>query len=148
VLHGPAQRDEMVDVARRVLNARSVALPADTLIETFGDIARETRAFVEGAQPNRIPDSVLATVLFTDLVGSTERAAALADRPRRGAGLADREGSRRRLWLRFRRSRRAQAQGRSGHLARIRRRRRLRGSSTSPFRTLIESHHLRQEPAV
>lgn len=80
VLHGPAQRDQMLDVARRVRGARSVALPADTLIETFADIARETRAFVEGAQPDRIPDSVLATVLFTDLVGSTARAAALGDR--------------------------------------------------------------------
>ena len=77
---GPAQRDEMLDVARRVPNSRSVALPADTLIETFEDIARETRAFVEGAEPDEIPDSVLATVLFTDLVGSTERAAALGDR--------------------------------------------------------------------
>src|SRR4029453_2415043 len=80
VLHGPAQRDEMLDVVRRVPDARSVALPADTLIETFGDIARETQAFVEGGQPHRIPDAVLATVLFTDLVGSTERAAALGDR--------------------------------------------------------------------
>ena len=80
VLHGPAQRDEMLDVARRVPNARSVALSADTLIETFEAIARETKAFAEGAQPDGIPDSVLATVLFTDLVGSTERAAALGDR--------------------------------------------------------------------
>jgi class 3 adenylate cyclase len=80
VLHGPAQRDEMLDVARRVPNARSVALSADTLIETFEAIARETRAFAEGAQVDGIPDSVLATVLFTDLVGSTERAAALGDR--------------------------------------------------------------------
>lgn len=70
----------MLDVARRVPDARSVALPADTLIETFDGIVRETRAFVEAAQPDRIPDSVLATVLFTDLVGSTERAAALGDR--------------------------------------------------------------------
>jgi len=80
VLHGPAQRDEMLDVARRILDASSFALSADTLIETFGDIARETQAFVEGAQVDRIPDSILATVLFTDLVGSTERAAALGDR--------------------------------------------------------------------
>jgi class 3 adenylate cyclase len=80
VLHGPAQRDEMLDVARRIPDARSVALSADTLIETFEDIARETRAFVEGAQPNEVPESVLATVLFTDLVGSTERAATLGDR--------------------------------------------------------------------
>jgi class 3 adenylate cyclase len=80
VLHGPAQREEMLDVARRVPDARSAALPADTLIETFEDIARETRAFVEGAKESEVPDSVLATVLFTDLVGSTERAAALGDR--------------------------------------------------------------------
>src|SRR6266568_1083097 len=39
VLHGPAQRGEMLDVARRVPDARSVALPADALIETLGDRA-------------------------------------------------------------------------------------------------------------
>jgi pimeloyl-ACP methyl ester carboxylesterase len=66
VLHGPAQRDEMLDMTRRVPDARSVALRADTLIETFGDIARETQTFVEGAERDWIPDSVLATVLFTD----------------------------------------------------------------------------------
>lgn len=80
VLHGPAQRDEMLDVARRVPDARSVALAADTLIETFESIARETRAFVEDERPEDVPDSVLATVLFTDLVGSTERAATIGDR--------------------------------------------------------------------
>ena len=80
VLHGPATRDEMLDVARRVPEARVVALPADTLIETFESIVRETRAFVEDARPEEIPDSVLAAVLFTDLVGSTEQAAALGDR--------------------------------------------------------------------
>ncbi len=80
VLHGPGERDEMLDVARRVPGARSVALPADTLVETFEDIARETRTFVDDARPEQVPDSVLATVLFTDLVGSTERAAALGDR--------------------------------------------------------------------
>lgn len=80
ILHGPAQREEMLDVARRVPDARVVALPADTLIETFENIARETSAFVEVAWPEEVPDSVLATVLFTDLVGSTERAAVLGDR--------------------------------------------------------------------
>jgi class 3 adenylate cyclase len=80
VLHGPAQRDQMLDVARRIPDARSVALSADTLIETFENIARETNVFVEDARPDDVPGSVLATVLFTDLVGSTERAAALGDR--------------------------------------------------------------------
>jgi class 3 adenylate cyclase len=36
--------------------------------------------FLEGEQQRVVPDSVLATVLFTDLVGSTEQAAALGDR--------------------------------------------------------------------
>jgi pimeloyl-ACP methyl ester carboxylesterase len=101
VLHGPAQRAEMLDVARRIPDVRSVALPADTLIETFEDIARETRAFVEGAQPDEIPDSVLATVLFTDLVRSTERAAALGDRAWRDVLTRHHEDVRREL-VRFR----------------------------------------------
>jgi class 3 adenylate cyclase len=37
-------------------------------------------AFLAGAEQQRIPDTVLATVLFTDLVGSTERAVELGDR--------------------------------------------------------------------
>jgi class 3 adenylate cyclase len=37
-------------------------------------------AFLEGAPQRQIPDTVLSTVLFTDLVGSTERAAELGDR--------------------------------------------------------------------
>jgi len=36
--------------------------------------------FVRGTEWPVVPDSVLATVLFTDLVGSTERAAMLGDR--------------------------------------------------------------------
>lgn len=80
VLHGPAQRDEMLDVAGRVRGARVVALPADALTEAFPHIAQETRDFVEGARSDDVPDSVLATVLFTDLVGSTERAATIGDR--------------------------------------------------------------------
>jgi class 3 adenylate cyclase len=37
-------------------------------------------AFLAGAPVQQIPDTVLATVLFTDLVGSTQRAAELGDR--------------------------------------------------------------------
>jgi class 3 adenylate cyclase len=37
-------------------------------------------AFLAGAEQRPIPDTVLATVLFTDLVGSTERAVELGDR--------------------------------------------------------------------
>jgi class 3 adenylate cyclase len=101
VLHGPAQREEMLDVARRIRNARAVALPGDTLIETFETIARETKAFIEDAPPDEVPDSVLATVLFTDLVGSTERAATLGDRAWRDLLMRHHEDVRREL-ARFR----------------------------------------------
>jgi class 3 adenylate cyclase len=45
----------------------------DSLIDEIGE-------FLTGELPDREPDRVLATVLFTDIVGSTERAAELGDR--------------------------------------------------------------------
>ena len=44
------------------------------------DIADEIERFVAGEDAPLVPESVLATVMFTDLVGSTERAARLGDR--------------------------------------------------------------------
>jgi class 3 adenylate cyclase len=41
--------------------------------------AEAIEAFLSGARPQQIPDTVLATVLFTDVVGSTERAAEVGD---------------------------------------------------------------------
>jgi class 3 adenylate cyclase len=74
-------------------NARALAaaLPAGRLAEIPGsgtvifaddveDIADEIEAFVTGVRPLPRRDRVLATVLFTDVVGSTDRAAALGDR--------------------------------------------------------------------
>ena len=43
------------------------------------DVGRRARSSSTGPAP-RAPDRVLATVLFTDIVGSTERAAELGDR--------------------------------------------------------------------
>jgi pimeloyl-ACP methyl ester carboxylesterase len=40
----------------------------------------EVREFLTGSREPAVPDRVLATVLFTDIVGSTERAAQLGDR--------------------------------------------------------------------
>src|SRR6185369_9943217 len=40
----------------------------------------EIEEFVTGTRSGPEPDRVLATVLFTDIVGSTERAAAIGDR--------------------------------------------------------------------
>ena len=43
-------------------------------------LADEVEEFITGSRHFREPDRVLATVLFTDIVGSTERAAELGDR--------------------------------------------------------------------
>ena len=43
-------------------------------------ILDEVEEFLTGARRGAEPDRVLATVLFTDIVGSTERAAAVGDR--------------------------------------------------------------------
>jgi class 3 adenylate cyclase len=44
------------------------------------EIPEDVQRFVAGEAPAEVPNSVLATVLFTDIVGSTERAAELGDR--------------------------------------------------------------------
>jgi class 3 adenylate cyclase len=60
-----------------------VELPGADHLPWFGDvdsIANEIEEFLTGARSNAQSDRVLATVLFTDVVGSTERAVALGDR--------------------------------------------------------------------
>jgi class 3 adenylate cyclase len=44
------------------------------------ELVDEIELFLAGEQHPSVPESVLTTVMFTDLVGSTERAAALGDR--------------------------------------------------------------------
>ena len=44
------------------------------------EIPDEVESFVAGEAPPEVPDSVLATILFTDIVRSSERAAELGDR--------------------------------------------------------------------
>jgi len=69
-------------VAEHIPGARFVELPpGDNLFAGANDdqILGEVEEFLTGARQEREPDRVLATVLFTDIVGSTERAAALGD---------------------------------------------------------------------
>jgi class 3 adenylate cyclase len=47
--------------------------------ETMDILADEIEEFITGARRRPEPDRVLATVMFTDIVGSTERAAQLGD---------------------------------------------------------------------
>jgi class 3 adenylate cyclase len=70
-------------LAKRLPNARLVELPGDDHFPFFGDqepVLALTQEFLTGALPAVDPDRMLATVLFTDLVDSTSRAAALGDR--------------------------------------------------------------------
>jgi class 3 adenylate cyclase len=70
-------------LAEALPNARLVELPGrDTAIfsSDVDEVAGEIQAFLTGARPPPRHDRVLATVLFTDIVGSTERAATIGDR--------------------------------------------------------------------
>lgn len=70
-------------VAEQIEGARYVELPGVDHIPFAGDadaLLDEVERFVTGAAPARASDTVLATVLFTDIVGSTEKQASLGDR--------------------------------------------------------------------
>ncbi|MGZ8612448.1 MAG: alpha/beta fold hydrolase [Actinomycetota bacterium] len=70
-------------VADAIEGARLVELPGDDHVPFVGDadaIADEVEEFLTGTRPARVADRILATVLFTDIVGSTERQVALGDR--------------------------------------------------------------------
>ena len=71
-------------LAANVPGARYVELPGQVHVpwsSVGGDeILAEIREFLTGVREAPEPDRVLATVLFTDIVGSTERASELGDR--------------------------------------------------------------------
>jgi len=70
-------------LANNIPGARFVELPGDDHAPWSGDIhllADEVEEFLTGSRGQSEIDRVLATVLFTDIVGSTERAADLGDR--------------------------------------------------------------------
>ena len=69
-------------IAGRVRGARLVEFDGDNHLPWLGDmdsVADEVEEFVTGTRPRR-GERRLATVLFTDIVGSTERAVAMGDR--------------------------------------------------------------------
>jgi class 3 adenylate cyclase len=71
------------DVAERIEGARYIEFPGVDMFPFLADsevILREIEGFVTGVRPAPQPDKVLATLLFTDIVGSTERATAVGDR--------------------------------------------------------------------
>ena len=70
-------------MAERIPGAKYVELPGDDHLPWLSDadaILDEVEEFLTGVRHGPQPDRVLATVLFTDIVGATERAVALGDR--------------------------------------------------------------------
>lgn len=72
-------------MASQISGARYVEFPGNDHFPWAADsgaIVAETRQFLTGDRgPAPEPDRVLATVMFTDIVGSTERAASMGDGP-------------------------------------------------------------------
>lgn len=80
VLHREAERGVGGFVSDLIPDVRTVELHGSGESPYSDDAADALLSFMRGEEPPTVPDSVLATVLFTDLVGSTERAAELGDR--------------------------------------------------------------------
>jgi pimeloyl-ACP methyl ester carboxylesterase len=69
-------------IAEQIPDAKLVELEGNDHIPFLGDadaLVDEVQEFLTGARPAPAPDRVLATVMFTDIVGSTTRAAELGD---------------------------------------------------------------------
>ncbi len=80
VLYRARRRDAALRVASLVAGARTVQVPGDDLPVYAGDdVAPAVERFLQGVEEPRVPESVLTTLLFTDIVGSTARANQLGD---------------------------------------------------------------------
>src|SRR5262249_49360968 len=70
-------------IGARIPSAKTVELPGEEYFPWVGDqdaIVDNIEELLTGVRPVRELDRVVATVLFTDIVGSTERAAKVSDR--------------------------------------------------------------------
>ena len=87
VMHRTGDRDVNIEegrwMAAQIPGARFVELPGDDHLPWVGDqdaVLDEVEEFLTGVRPARDFDRVLATVMFTDIVGSTDVAARIGDR--------------------------------------------------------------------
>ena len=87
VMHRTGDRSVHVDEGRwmagQIPGARFAELPGEDHMPWVGDqdsVLDEIQEFLTGIRPDREPDRVLATVLVTDIVGSTRHATTLGDR--------------------------------------------------------------------
>jgi class 3 adenylate cyclase len=81
IIHGPRNAGHAQFMAERMPAARRLELPSgDESIWLVEEVPEQTRRFVGDVWMEPEPDTVLATILFTDIVGSTERAAEVGNR--------------------------------------------------------------------
>jgi class 3 adenylate cyclase/pimeloyl-ACP methyl ester carboxylesterase len=78
----PLAMPEAVAATATIPNGRKVCVSGHDYWGVFlsPEVVDEIEQLVAGDEPPAVPDSVLTTVLFTDIVGSSERAATLGDR--------------------------------------------------------------------
>ncbi len=88
VMHRQDDRDVKIEegryLAEQIPGARFVEFPGTDHVwwtESRDAIVDEIQQFLTGTKPDREPDRVLATVLFTDIVAATERLVGRGDRP-------------------------------------------------------------------
>jgi class 3 adenylate cyclase len=86
ILHRTGDLDVNVEegryIAARIPGAKFVELPGDDHLPWVGDqdvFLDEVQEFLTGVRPPPTVDRVLATIMFTDIVGSTELAARIGD---------------------------------------------------------------------
>jgi class 3 adenylate cyclase len=85
VVHGPRRADEARYIAHCIPDAEAIEIDGLRDDYTWANPAanelflEETSRFLQRLGPRPAPDRVLATVLFTDIVGSTELTARLGD---------------------------------------------------------------------
>jgi len=82
VLHMRTKRGEAEYVTARIPRARRLEVPGpDYMMTLLGEsVYDDVERFVESVRGEAPPDTVLATILFTDIVRSTETASQLGDR--------------------------------------------------------------------
>jgi len=85
VFHRESERRPAEYVAERIAQCRIVLLPNLRGVYTWVDdathelVMRESSQFVASLGHERVPERILATIVFTDIVGSTRKAAELGD---------------------------------------------------------------------
>jgi class 3 adenylate cyclase len=82
LLYRNVYETETTELASHIPDARMMRVSGNDYFGIFLslDIADEIDRFVAGEEAPSVPESVLATVMFTDIVGSTDHAARLGDR--------------------------------------------------------------------